>query len=152
MVNYNIDLILYPLPTLSSSSQIRLLSGISLTNSSFTNFELVFRRGVLVKHLLAFSSHLESSFLKPTNVSSSVNLLPTTLGRVEESLQTKQLQIKGKQLEKLLTEYDRLKLVQAACVPCHGTKCPLSTAFLLSFFSLSLFSPLHLLFSQKRLS
>ena len=38
-------------------------------------------------------------------------------------------------------------LVRAACVRCHGTKCPLLTAF----SSLSSFSLLHLLFSQKGL-
>ena len=38
-------------------------------------------------------------------------------------------------------------LVRAACVRCHGTKCPLLTTFFFSFFLL-----LHLLFSQKGLS
>ena len=41
-----------------------------------------------------------------------------------------------------------LFLVRAACVRCHGTKCPLFMAF----FSLSFFSLRLLLFSQKELS
>ena len=48
-------------------------------------------------------------------------------------------------------EQDRIEergAVRAACVLCHGTKCPLLTAF----FSLSFFSLPALLFSQKGLS
>jgi hypothetical protein len=41
------------------------------------------------------------------------------------------------------------KLAQAACVRCHGTKCPLLTAFC---FFLSSISLRLLLFSQKELS
>ena len=50
----------------------------------------------------------------------------------------------------LLLILQSLLLVRAACVRCHGTKCPLLMAlFSLSF--LSFFTPL-LLFSQKELS